>query len=158
MPWPDRIEEWREYIEAAASATGLLPELIGAVMDRESNGGDALRPRGPGGTGDYGHGHGLMQIDDRTWGSWLATNDWEDPGINILFGANLLNANLKALGGDIPAAVAAYNCGLTRVLRLKAHVALTIPELDELTTGGNYVSDVLNRLADFQEPDVELSG
>lgn len=39
--------------------------FLGAIVSRESQFGLLLTPRGPNGTGDFGHGRGLGQVDDR---------------------------------------------------------------------------------------------
>ena len=149
--WPPRLEQWRPEVLKAAKRTGLAPELIAAIMDRESLGGMALDPKGPTGTGDFGHGRGLMQIDDRAHPDFCGEPYfWADPGENILYGAQILVRNLHALG-DVPSAIAAYNCGVHRVERLLLMSPKpSIAQLDELTTGHDYVSDVLSRLHKLQ--------
>lgn len=158
--WPQRLERWRSSIEAAAEQTGLSPELLAAIMDRESRGGDALTPKGPAGTGDNGHGRGLMQIDDRSWVAFCNIPDrWQDPAQNILFAARILSSYLRAFGGDLPCAVCSYNAGPRRVSRyLVMRPQPTLDELDVLTTGHDYVTDVLTRCHTLQlaegDPDV----
>jgi len=154
--WPYRLERWRQLIEDAATAYNLAPELIAAVMDRESGGGVYLTPVGPAGTGDEGHGRGLMQIDDRAHPDWCAQVDdsgtplWQLPEHNIAKGAEELARNL-ILFGDVPSAVAAYNAGDGKVRRLILMVPRpSIHQLDQLTTGHDYVSDVLDRLHKLQ--------
>jgi soluble lytic murein transglycosylase-like protein len=139
-------------VESAAVQTGLAPELIAAVMDRESLGGLALLPQGPTGTGDHGHGRGLMQIDDRAFPDFCAEPaQWQVPGPNTAFGARILARNLQAFEGDVPCAVAAYNAGVHRVQRLLLmHPRPSIEQLDLLTTNHNYVSDVLSRIHKLQ--------
>jgi hypothetical protein len=66
---------------------------------RESRWGDALSPPGPGGTGDGGHGRGLMQVDDRSNADWLAANDWRDPRTNVRRGLEILQAKMSFLAG-----------------------------------------------------------
>jgi hypothetical protein len=150
--WPWRLERWRTFVEAAAERTGLAVDLIAAVMDRESRGGDALSPPGPGGFGDNGHGHGLMQIDDRTWVSFCNDpSQWQDPAQNILYGAGILASYQRGFSGDLPCAVCAYNAGPARVSRLLVmHPRPTFAELDLLTTGSDYVTDVLTRFHNLQ--------
>lgn len=156
--WPNRLEQWRPEIEAAAAYTGLAPELIAAVMDRESLGGLALHPKGPEGTGDFGHGQtlghgrGLMQIDDRAYPDFAAEPEqWKDPALNIIFGARILARNISTFFDDVPCAIAAYNCGVHRVQRLLLMVPRpSVAQLDELTTGHDYVSDTLSRLHRLQ--------
>jgi soluble lytic murein transglycosylase-like protein len=156
-PWPNRLQQWRLEVESAADQTELAPELIAAIMDRESLGGVALIPKGPAGTGDFGHGQqlghgrGLMQIDDRAFPDFCAGDEWKVPARNILFGAKILARNVQAFRGDIACAVAAYNCGIHRVERLvMMHPTPSVHELDLLTTQHNYVSDVLHRLHQLQ--------
>jgi soluble lytic murein transglycosylase-like protein len=74
-------------INQVSNETGVPASIIAAIMWRESMFGLALTPPGPTGTGDGGHGRGLMQIDDRYWTNWLAQNDWTDPYTNIKQGA-----------------------------------------------------------------------
>jgi soluble lytic murein transglycosylase-like protein len=150
--WPRRLEQWRAELEAAAAQTGLAIELIAAIMDRESLGGAALTPQGPTGTGDFGHGRGLLQVDDRAFPDFAAEpSQWQNPRTNIAFGARILARNVQAFHGDIPCGIAAYNAGIRRVHRLILMVPdPSIEQLDQLTTGRDYVSDVLSRLHRLQ--------
>ena len=78
------------------------PAILAAICERETNYGTAhgLSVQGPTGTGDAGHGHGLMQIDDRSWAPWLAKNDWTDPYTNITKGAEILKGKIRTLAGN----------------------------------------------------------
>jgi soluble lytic murein transglycosylase-like protein len=76
---PPAGQRYADDILAVAQAEGVSPFLIAAIMDRESRYGQALRPPGPAGTGDNGHGHGLMQIDDRSHAAFIATGGWKIP-------------------------------------------------------------------------------
>jgi LysM repeat protein len=135
---PEIYRQWIPYVEAAAAQYDLPPALLFAVMSRESNGNNEL--------GDGGHGHGLMQIDDRSWGSWLATHDdGMDPASNIMEGAAILRSNIDYFGGNVAYGLAGYNCGAGNVE--KALAAGLGP--DGYTTFGNYSSDVLSRVAMF---------
>ena len=60
------------------------------------------RPPGPIGTGDSGHGRGLMQIDDRSHGQWLMTHNWQDPETNITYGGQILASNMIFLSSKTP--------------------------------------------------------
>lgn len=150
---PTRLAPWAPVVLAAAEHWNVDPAWLMAIMDHESRGGDILIPHGPGGTGDGGHGRGLMQIDDRFHASFMAAMDsngkpmWKDPWHNIGFGACELRRALDQLGGDIHQAVAAYNCGVHKVAHAVAALDRepTIADLDPLTYGGTYVSDVSNR-------------
>jgi len=150
--WPPRLQQWRVEVNTAAEKYQLAPELIGAVMDRESLWGMALKPRGPKGKGDAGHGHGLMQIDDRSFPDFCRDPEkWQDPLLNILFGAELLQKHMLRFSDDVACACAAYNAGAYKVgklIILREHPS--IQQLDDLTTGRNYVSDVLARIHRLQ--------
>ncbi|TAK97560.1 MAG: hypothetical protein EPO08_21090, partial [Rhodospirillaceae bacterium] len=118
---PDEAKTYAEIILQVAGETGVDPFLIAAVGQRESRWGLALDANM---TGDAGHGHGIMQIDDRTWASWIASNDWTDPYTNVKKGAEILASNLsyfegKGLTGNdlIAAAAAGYNHGPGAVWR-----------------------------------------
>jgi soluble lytic murein transglycosylase-like protein len=103
-------QDYSDLILQVAKDTGIDPFLIAALGDRESRWGNALSPRGPWGTGDAGHGRGLLQIDDRSFGpdengvgsgdGWLASHDWRDPETNIRKGAELLASNLRFFQGN----------------------------------------------------------
>jgi Transglycosylase SLT domain len=101
----DDAQDYSDIILQVAREQGVDPFLIYALGERESRWGDALSPKGPGGTGDAGHGRGIMQIDDRSFGpdeqgigsgdGWLAANDWRDPYTNVTKGAQVLNQALR---------------------------------------------------------------
>lgn len=151
---PSRVNRWALEFQAAQMAFGVDPFVLAAICDRESLGGTVLQPKGPAGVGDRGRGHGLMQIDSTYHPTFLAAVGpdgralWQSPTWNILYGAALLAANLASLDGSYPAAIASYNASLARVLKvlqLGKEGNDLVAALDHLTTGGNYVSDVLTR-------------
>jgi hypothetical protein len=96
---PERARSFSDTMLQVAREEALDPYLIFALGDRESLWGDALSPRGPAGTGDSGHGHGLMQIDDGSFGPWLVSNDWTNPYVNVKKGAKILKAKLAFFTG-----------------------------------------------------------
>jgi len=141
---------WPLFV-AAGELHGVAPALLAAIADRETRCGKAL---GADLTGDNGHGRGLMQVDDRSHADWLAAHDWRDPGTNIEHGASIYAAALGFLQGDEPAAVAAYNAGAGHVHRVLARLeampggptaSAKLAALNAITTGGDYVTDVLAR-------------
>lgn len=160
---PRRIKQYRPELTAAGVVYQIDPLLLGAIMDRETLGGESehLKPRGPAGRGDEGHGRGLMQIDDRYHSGFIQATTpagkplWEIPAFNILYAAWLLKENLNAFTNETAPAVAAYNAGVRRVRN--ALVALgpvsedrfRVHAVDAVTTGGNYSADVLKRRARF---------
>lgn len=161
---PPRLAQWWPHFKSVGEQRKCDPLLLAAICDRESNGGEALTPKGPWGTGDHGYGLGLMQIDRRAWPDFASKVDptgrplWTLPDWNIDHGAFVLVLGLAAFDGDEAAAVAAYNAGRGRVRRELDELtnphseAQRIAALDRLTTGANYVSDVLRRRNSFTPP------
>jgi len=120
------------YIDGAAMAHRHRPEVLAGIMLRETRGGEStlLDVQGPAGKGDSGHGHGLMQIDDRSFPEFCHSEDWWDPLLNIEFGARVLAGKRKTLvkmcvrasivltPDELErAAIAAYNCGEGNVFK-----------------------------------------
>jgi soluble lytic murein transglycosylase-like protein len=151
---PGNLAQWARQLAGAAIAhapNGLgaprFARFVAAVMERESGGGIYLSPRGPSGTGDAGHGLGLMQLDDRAHPGLREQPElWQDPAWNVDKGAaelaDLFGRTAPELELDerLQRAAAAYNRGPS---------ALTAENPDRFTTGGDYGSDVLARLERF---------
>lgn len=137
-------------ITAGALAASVPVAVVWAIGSRESHWGLALNPPGPEGTGDYGHGRGLMQIDDR-WHDFARGDNWRDPEKNILYGCEVLRDNVRtfqtiARSQWLRAALAAYNCGAGNVRK-----AITAGrDVDYYTAGRNYSADVLSRAGWYQ--------
>lgn len=151
----DLCREMKGIILASAQQYQWPPEIIAGIISRESRFGLLLDDEGK---GDAGHGHGLMQIDDRSFGAWLAANDWQDPATNIAMGVKILTDKYNYLAShglldDLSdteaqqAAVAAYNCGEGNV----AKVIRAGEDIDSRTAGRDYSVDVLARAGQFQE-------
>ena len=149
-------KSYRPLIEAAAVPyPWLSPAIIAAIGSRESVWGRVLSPPGPKGTGDGGHGRGLMQIDDRYHKDFINSGRWRDPEANIDYGIhsvlsksyNDLSRKTTLTGLDLlRGAIAAYNAGLTSVIN-----AITEGrDIDYYTTGQDYSWDVLNRAGWYQ--------
>ena len=170
---PKHLAQWSREFHAASTVARLCPYLLAAVCDRESRGGLALKPPGPAGKGDFGHGRGLMQVDDRFHPGFLVASDgagthlWKLPAYNILYGALLLRANVDALK-DVHLALAAYNAGVSKVRRAADAITLSgdLARLmeqrraaaDSLTSGGDYGRDVLRRRAQWAPAEAPLEG
>ncbi|MEA2665771.1 MAG: hypothetical protein QOI11_2715 [Candidatus Eremiobacteraeota bacterium] len=95
-------------IAAAASRHGLDPRLLAAVAAQETGGPGADSGRNV--VGDGGHGRGLFQIDDR-WHAFARDPAAMDPARNADYAAGLLRSNLHRYGGNVRAALSAYNAG-----------------------------------------------
>jgi len=144
---PSEAAPYAAIILQVAEETGVDPFVIAAIGQRESRWGLALDANG---LGDSGHGHGIMQIDDRTWGSWLASNDWADPYVNVRKGAEIMGQNLdyfagKGLTGNelIAAAAAGYNHGPGAVWRNVVATGNPDDGPGGPTAHGNYGGSVL---------------
>lgn len=109
---PARTRRWAPQIAKAVAElcpADLTPECLADatawVIERESKGGDALRPPGPAGTGDFkarnwtpwpmppdglGWGRGLMQLDYWAHPEVREPSDWPDPWKNIRAGVREL--------------------------------------------------------------------
>lgn len=150
MPLPSWLGLYRDQLEEAANQFFPAGPFdlydLAAICDRESCGGLTLHPKGPGGTGDGGHGRGLMQIDDRSFPEFCGSDKWKNPRENILFGALVLSLKWKALGVKSQA-IAAYNCGVGNVRRALREGQ----DIDRYTTFRNYSADVSKRAAKFRE-------
>jgi hypothetical protein len=97
-----------DQISAAAQAHGLDPKLLAAVAAQETGGPGS--DSGNNIVGDGGHGHGLFQIDDRSW-AFASTPAAMDPAANANAAAGILSDDLNRYGGDVHAALSAYNSG-----------------------------------------------
>ena len=150
---PTAAQKYGDEILQASREYNVSPALTYALGDRESGWGVYLSPKNdPGGTGDSGHGHGLMQIDDKTWGDWLSQNDWTDPLTNIRKGLDIFTTQMQtisdAYGGKIDPgvlarmAIVAYNHGVSGALKNAENGA----DYDTGTTGGNYSADVISKM------------
>lgn len=95
-------------IAAAAQRHGLDPTLLAAVAAQETGGPGSNA--GHNVVGDGGHGHGVFQIDDR-WHDFARTAAAMDPERNADYAAGMLSGLLSRYGGDVRAALSAYNSG-----------------------------------------------
>src|ERR1700680_3961523 len=95
-------------LAAAATRHPLDPRLLAAVAAQETGG--PASDSGRNIVGDGGHGHGVFQIDDR-WHSFARTTAAMDPAANAAYAAGMLASKLQRYGGDLRAALSAYNTG-----------------------------------------------
>ena len=143
-------------VEAAAKHRH-RPEVMAGIVMRETQGGlsPLLDRPGPEGRGDRDtegryHGHGLCQIDDRSFPEFCAGPDWKDAAKNIEMGARVVGRKraflaartlgLKLTDDDLErAAIAAYNAGEGRVLKAIEQGR----DPDSCTAHGDYAAAVL---------------
>ncbi|HYV05486.1 MAG TPA: peptidoglycan-binding protein, partial [Blastocatellia bacterium] len=168
----NEMRKYKAFIDEGARSAGVRASLIAGIGSRESHWGLALKPPGPGGTGDAaarrprppfrpgslppdgrGFGRGLMQIDFDAF-DFARTDKWKDAASNVRFGCQVLTNNITliqrrtSLDGEklLRAAVAAYNCGAGNVL----NAIRDGRDVDFFTAGRDYSKDVLNRAGWFQ--------
>jgi hypothetical protein len=149
-------------IAEAAAKYRHRPEVMAGIVMRETQGGlsPLLDRPGPEGRGDRDHegryhGHGLCQIDDRSFPEFCAGPDWRDAAKNIAMGAWVLGRKraflaartlgFKLTNDDLEkASIAAYNAGEGRVLQAIEQGG----DPDSCTAHGDYAAAVL-RYADI---------
>lgn len=95
-------------IEAAAVKHHIDPQLLAAVAAQETGGPGSSS--GSNIVGDGGHGHGVFQIDDRSW-DFAKSSAAMDPAASADFAAGILADNLQRYGGNVKMALSAYNAG-----------------------------------------------
>ena len=122
-------EEIGTIIEDAARRDGLTPDLLRAVISKES----AFRPCAVSPKGAQG----LMQLMPATSKTFGVINPF-DPKQNVEAGSRFLKQLLSRYGGDLALALGAYNAGPARVDAQKG-----VPLIPETL---DYVSDILGKL------------
>jgi soluble lytic murein transglycosylase-like protein len=137
---------WIPFFMEAAQRFNFPVALLLGIASRETNFRNILC--------DGGHGHGIMQIDDRSFPDFTNSGRALDPRQNILKGGEVLSRkrqffSRKAISGDLlmRASVAAYNGGEGRVLGAIQRGR----SVDSVTTQGNYSADVFARTAIFRD-------
>lgn len=128
--------ELHDYVEEVSAREGVCPDLLRAVIQRES----AFFPCAVSHKGAQG----LMQIMPET-GATLGLEDPFDPLNNIDAGARFLSQLLSRYSGDVSLALAAYNAGPTTVDRYEG-----LPPIPETV---DYVSAIMSELAVTQLDD-----
>ena len=150
---------WPEELEAVMFkiiGSQWMVWILAAIDSRESRFGLALDEDG---LGDAGHGHGEMQIDDRSHGPFCASRKWRDLAAsleyvhkNVIVPAfNYLGDYFSLFGEDYAAlfrgAIAAYNCGPGNVRQAME----AGQDVDARTTGKDYSADVIERAMALKE-------
>jgi soluble lytic murein transglycosylase-like protein len=126
-PLPD--EQIDQLVGENAKESGVLPDLIRAVISQESGG----RPCAISGKGAQG----LMQIMPAI-AAQFGVHDPFDPKQNVEAGTKLLKQLLEKYKGDTKLALAAYNAGSARV-----DTEGGVPPIPETI---NYVNDIVSKL------------
>jgi hypothetical protein len=140
----------RNACKEAEAKYDLPPGLMLAVASRETGCRDIV--------GDFGHGRGVFQIDDRFHRGWLERHGAAAPGkVPPLAAASELAATLLSAAQDVARrrglraeaavkfAACAYNAGVGGALD-----GLRRGDPDLATTGRNYGSDVVRRMLGFR--------
>jgi len=154
-------DRYGALIQASADRHNHRPEVVAGIMMRETEGGLSkwCNPPGPACLGDNGHGHGLMQIDDRCFPEYCAGSEWKDPASNIEFGCRVLADKRAYLRNHLPngwglmddwlerAAIAAYNCGEGNVRQ----AIKRSEDPDSRTAGRDYSRSVLAFATKYRE-------
>lgn len=142
---------WLPHFKEGAQQFGFKTEELLAIGSRETG---FLWKRHPDGAilGDGGHGHGIMQIDDRSHRDFTSSPDWKIPRANILKGAEILAQGKRSLTSDAgdetvsdELVYAAYNAGVAGALKGLRETG----DPSRFTTGHDYGKDVLARAAVF---------
>lgn len=161
---------YRNAIAQASQTYSIPPSLICAIAWRESGWGQSklMKPKGPGGTGDWaprqgrmppdglGWGRGLMQIDYASHTAFCADpSEWQDPTKNISYGCDIFYGYRKQIQADISgistsdllrASVAAYNAGAGAAVKaIRAG-----NDVSKITYSPGYVDDIIAAMNWFQ--------
>lgn len=102
--WSPSIQQWEKLIVHWAAQRGLDPDLVAAVMYKESLG----QPYA-----EYYGAVGLMMVMPSEYGfSWRpTTQELFNPNTNVMWGVNILAQIIHDSGGDLAESLAAYNGG-----------------------------------------------
>lgn len=138
LNWIAAFKEWAEHYS-------FPPEILVAIGSRETNLRNII--------GDGGHGHGIMQIDDRSFPAWCQGKRWQSAIEAIRMGAYVLSTKReRAINKKVPdkdalrVALASYNAGDHAIQDYFHH-----GNPDLRTTGHDYSADVLKRAEEFKK-------
>jgi hypothetical protein len=107
--WGPSIQQWSDYIAILSAAYGFHPDFIAAVIKHESDGDYQVV--------SYMGAVGLMGIMPAGPGlEWRPSpEELLTPTVNLRWGMAILSAIVRQSGGDVYAALAAYNGGWAQV-------------------------------------------
>lgn len=130
--------EYQYLIEQASEKYGVDEILIKAIMKAESD----FNPECESGAGAVG----LMQLMPGT-ADLMGVSNRHDPEENINGGVGYFKQQLDAFGGDIKMALAAYNCGPTRLRNLNITNLNDSSQFSRLPKETqNYVTKIINSI------------
>lgn len=151
----EELKKYEAFVKKAAQVYSIPASVLAAIGALESRWGLALSPPGSAGTGDGGHGRGLMQIDDRWHVPFIQSGKWVEANENIAYGAAVLKNSIDYIGKQaqmdmsqalLRAGIAGYNCGPARALQALRQGL----DVDYYTARRNYSQQILNRAGWFQ--------
>lgn len=107
--WPEEVQRWEPLILQEAERRGLDPDLIAAVIWKESRG--RQYAQGPAGA------VGLMMVMPKEAGfTWRPSiSELQDPYTNLYWGSRALATVIRQSRGDLYSALAAYNGGWDQI-------------------------------------------
>ncbi|WHI47559.1 peptidoglycan-binding protein [Microbulbifer sp. JMSA004] len=135
----ERVLDLRELFRTCGDKFDVPPALLAALASRESRAGNVLDKDG---TGDKGHGWGVMQVDNRhhnpRGGPYSIDHIEQATEIFVRFRRQVQEKRPEWEDKDVlKGAVVAYNSGVSNVQ--------TIKRMDVGTTGNDYGNDVIAR-------------
>lgn len=127
----DHQGDWQEYIERLCEDKDILPELVEAMIEKESS----WDP-----TTINGNCVGLMQVNKEIHKELIGDRDMTDPYDNIYVGVTILEELLHKYGEAAPALMF-YNAGYSDNYGVGAY---------EDGTFSNYADEILKRAAELE--------
>lgn len=123
--------DWQEYIERLCEDKDILPELVEAMIEKESSWDPAAV---------NGNCVGLMQVNKEIHKELIGDRDMTDPYDNIYVGVTILEEMLHKYGEAAPALMF-YNAGYSDNYGIGAY------EDEKLS---NYADEILKRAAELE--------
>lgn len=123
--------DWQEYIERICEEKNICPELVEAMIERESN----WNPKAV-----NGNCTGLMQINTEIHKDLIGNRDMTDPYDNIYVGVTILEELLHKYDEAVPALMY-YNAGYSNKYGIGAYGDGAF---------SNYADEILERAAELE--------
>lgn len=127
----DHQGDWKEYIERLCEDKDILPELVEAMIEKESSWNPAAV---------NGNCVGLMQVNKEIHKELIGDLDMTDPYDNIYVGVTILEELLHKYGEEAPALMF-YNAGYSDNYGIGAY------EDEKLS---NYADEILKRAEELE--------